>query len=89
MTEWRRLVLYALTDALAHTHLLVGTIAAYLQREDLDPDLLRRYLQAPNPDRYISREAVQHLDGLTCARPEEPVEPTWTQVGRCIARELR
>jgi hypothetical protein len=89
VTEWRRLVLYALTDALAHNHLLVGTIAAYLQREGLDPDLLRRYLQCPNPDRYISREAVQHLNGLTCAHPEEPLEPTWTHVGRRIARELR
>lgn len=89
MTEWRRLVLYALTDALAHSHLLVGTIAAHLQRENLDPDLLRRYLQSPDPDRYISREAVQHLDGLTDARPEEPAEPTWTHVGRRIAREPR
>ncbi|MFD3947911.1 hypothetical protein [Streptomyces sp. NPDC058579] len=49
MREWRRLVLYALTDALAHNHLLVGTIAAYLQRQDLDADLLRRYLQSPDP----------------------------------------
>ncbi|MET8676150.1 hypothetical protein ABZW18_00725 [Streptomyces sp. NPDC004647] len=32
MHEWQRLVLYALTDALAHNHLLVGAIAAYLQR---------------------------------------------------------
>ncbi|MEU2468593.1 hypothetical protein ABZ580_30855 [Streptomyces sp. NPDC012486] len=89
MTQWRRLVLYALTDALAHNHLLVGTIAAYLQREDLDPDLLRRYLQSPNPDRYVSREAVQHLDGLTGARTKESPEPTWTEVGRHIARDLR
>ncbi|WP_406161866.1 hypothetical protein OG806_39615 [Streptomyces sp. NBC_00882] len=44
MGEWQRLVLYALTDALAHNHLLVGTIAVYLQRQDLDADLLRRYL---------------------------------------------
>lgn len=89
MTEWRRLVLYALTDALAHNHLLVGTIAAYLQREELDPELLRRYLQSPHPDRYISREAVQHLDGLTGARAEGSPEPTWTEVGRHIARDLR
>ncbi|MEV0928779.1 hypothetical protein AB0I99_27330 [Streptomyces spongiicola] len=32
MGEWQRLVLYALTDALAHTHLPVGTLAAHLQR---------------------------------------------------------
>ncbi|WP_322500264.1 hypothetical protein TR631_37715 [Streptomyces rochei] len=67
--HWQRLVLYALTDALAHNHLLVGTLAAYLQRQDLDPDLLRRYVQSPYPDRYITAEAVQHLDGLTRAVP--------------------
>ncbi|MFF4147122.1 hypothetical protein ACFY0A_38740 [Streptomyces sp. NPDC001698] len=87
MKEWQRLVLYALTDALAHNHLLVGTLAAYLQRQDLDADLLRRYLQSPAPDRYITREAVQHLDGLTGAVPEEAAEPTWTGVGRWIARD--
>ncbi|MFD0287645.1 hypothetical protein [Streptomyces lutosisoli] len=86
MSEWRRLTLYALTDALAHNHLVVGTIAAYLQRQDLDRDLLRRYLQSPDPDRYITRHAVEHLDGLTNATPEERAEPTWTHVGRCIAR---
>ncbi|MET7913953.1 hypothetical protein ABZS98_38225, partial [Streptomyces avermitilis] len=64
MRQWQRLVLYALIDALAHNHLLVGTLAAHLQRQDLDADLLRRYLQSPDPDRYITREAVQHLDGL-------------------------
>ncbi|MEU2490957.1 hypothetical protein [Streptomyces sp. NPDC007883] len=31
--ESQRLVLYALTDALAQTHLLVGTLAAHLQRQ--------------------------------------------------------
>ncbi|WP_405593823.1 hypothetical protein OG741_37700 [Streptomyces sp. NBC_01410] len=84
--EWQRLVLYALTDALAHNHLLVGTITAYLQRQDLDPALLRRYVQSPDPDRYITRQAVDHLDGLTDATREQPVEPTWTHVGRSIAR---
>lgn len=87
MKQWQRLVLYALTDALAHNHLLVGTLAAYLQRQDLDADLLRRYLQSPDPDRYITCEAVQHLDGLTGAVPEEPAEPVWTAVGRHIARD--
>ncbi|MEV8047719.1 hypothetical protein AB0P02_28335 [Streptomyces griseoluteus] len=89
MKQWQRLVLYALTDALAHNHLLVGTLAAYLQRQDLDADLLRRYLQSPDPDRYITREAVQHLDGLTGAVPEEAAEPVWTAVGRQIARDGR
>jgi hypothetical protein len=87
MKQWQRLVLYALTDALAHNHLLVGTLAAYLQRQDLDADLLRRYLQSPDPDRYITREAVQHLDGLTGAVPEDPAEPVWTTVGRHITRD--
>ncbi|MGW2892956.1 hypothetical protein ACWDDN_48245 [Streptomyces griseoruber] len=87
MKQWQRMVLYALTDALAHNHLLVGTLAAYLQRQDLDADLLRRYLQSPDPDRYITREAVQHLDGLTGAVSEEAVEPVWTTVGRYIARD--
>ncbi|MFE9941970.1 hypothetical protein [Streptomyces hirsutus] len=87
LRQWQRLVLYALTDALAHNHLLVGTLAAYLQRQDLDVDLLRRYLQSSDPDRYITREAVQHLDGLTGAVPEEAVEPVWTGIGRRIARD--
>ncbi|MEU9575181.1 hypothetical protein AB0D62_36095 [Streptomyces massasporeus] len=87
MKQWQRLVLYALTDALAHNHLLVGTLAAYLQRQNLDADLLRRYLQSPDPDRYITVEAVQHLDGLTGAVPEEPAEPAWTCIGRWIARD--
>ncbi|MGV9933978.1 hypothetical protein ACWDY4_25910 [Streptomyces olivaceoviridis] len=49
MKQWQRLVLCALTDALAHNHLLVGTLAAYLQRQDVDADLLRRYLQSRTP----------------------------------------
>ncbi|MGW0876603.1 hypothetical protein ACWD3Z_39930 [Streptomyces sp. NPDC002740] len=62
-------------------------INAYLQRQDLDADLLRRYLQFPDPDRYITREAVEHLDGLTGAVPEEAAEPVWTGIGRRIARD--
>ena len=87
MRQWQRLVLYALTDVFAHNYLLVGTLAAYLQRQDLPPDLLRRYLQSPDTDRYITREAVQHLDGLTGAVPEEAAQPVWTGVGRRIARD--
>ncbi|MEW2263265.1 hypothetical protein ACGF5T_16790 [Streptomyces sp. NPDC047853] len=33
---------------------LVGTLASYLQRQGLDADLLRRYLQSPDPDRSIT-----------------------------------
>ncbi|GGJ27851.1 hypothetical protein GCM10010121_043960 [Streptomyces brasiliensis] len=86
MEEWQRLVLYALTDALAHNHLLVGALAAYLQRQQVDDDLVRRYLQTPDPDRYVTRHAIDHLDGLTGSRPETAEEPAWTHVGRCIAR---
>jgi hypothetical protein len=46
MRQWRRLVLYALTD----------TLTAYLQRQDLDVALLLRYLRSPDSDRYITRE---------------------------------
>ena len=87
MRQWQRLVRYALTDVLAHNHLLVGTLAAHLQRQALDADLPRRCLQSPDPDRYITGEAVQHLDGLTGAVPEEAAEPVWTAVGRRIARD--
>ncbi|MEU2057162.1 hypothetical protein [Streptomyces bungoensis] len=58
-----------------------------LQRQDFDADLLRRYLQSPDPDRYITHEAVQHLDGLTGAVPEEAAEPVWTVIGRHVARD--
>ncbi|MEY9490964.1 hypothetical protein RKD26_006843 [Streptomyces calvus] len=34
-----------------------------------------------------SREAVEHLDGLTGAGPEEAAEPVWTAIGRRIARD--
>ncbi|GAA3185730.1 hypothetical protein GCM10010451_38760 [Streptomyces virens] len=34
-----------------------------------------------------SREAVEHLDGLTGAVPEEAAEPVWTAIGRRIARD--
>ncbi|MER5916058.1 hypothetical protein ABT124_38005 [Streptomyces sp. NPDC001982] len=86
MDEWQRLVLYALTDALAHNQLLVGALAAYLQRQEVDDNLVRRYLQTPDPDRYVTRHAIDHLDGLTGSRPETPDEPAWTHVGRLIAR---
>jgi hypothetical protein len=49
MHEWRRLVLYALIDAVTHNYPLVGTLAAYLQQEGTDDDLIRRYLQSPDP----------------------------------------
>ncbi|MFC8247557.1 hypothetical protein [Streptomyces chartreusis] len=84
--NWHRLVLYALTDALAYNFLLVGTLAAYLQEQGLDADLLRRHLQSPDPDRYVNQEALDLLAGLM-GRPiaEGPHEPTWHFIGRQIA----
>ncbi|MFJ4895034.1 hypothetical protein ACIP5U_34350 [Streptomyces sp. NPDC088788] len=83
--EWHRLVLYALTDALAYNYLLVGTIAAYLQEQGIDPDLLRRHLQSPDPDRYVTQEALDLLAGLMGKIiAEGQREPTWTSIGRQI-----
>ncbi|MFJ8363791.1 hypothetical protein [Streptomyces sp. NPDC093984] len=61
--DWHRLVLYALTDALAYNFLLVGALAGYLQEQGLDPELLCRHLQSPDPDRYVSQEALDLLAG--------------------------
>ncbi|MER6127864.1 hypothetical protein ABT173_35840 [Streptomyces sp. NPDC001795] len=84
--HWHRLVLYALTDALAYNFLLVGTLAAYLQEQGLDPDLLRRHLQSPDPDRYVSQEALDLLAGVMGRPiPEERQESAWHFVGRQIA----
>ncbi|MFJ5212847.1 hypothetical protein [Streptomyces nigra] len=84
--NWHRLVLYALTDALAYNLLLVGTLAAYLQEQGLDAELLRRHLQSPDPDRYINQQALDLLAGLM-DRPvaEGQQEATWHFIGRQIA----
>lgn len=84
--DWHRLVLYALTDALAYNVLLVGSLAGHLQEQGLDEDLLRRHLQTPDPDRYVTQEALDLLAGLM-GRPvsEGQREPTWQFVGRQIA----
>ncbi|MDV9190017.1 hypothetical protein R6L23_17675 [Streptomyces sp. SR27] len=85
-SEWNRLVLYSLTDALAYNVLLVGALAAYLQEQDIDPDLLRRHLQSPGPDRFVTQEALDLVAGLM-GHPamEGRPEPTWHFVGRDIA----
>jgi hypothetical protein len=84
--NWHRLVLYALTDALAYNFLLVGTLAAYLQERGLDADLLRQHLQSPDPDRYINQQALDLLAGLM-NRPvrDGQQEPAWHSIGRQIA----
>lgn len=86
-SEWNRLVLYALTDALAYNFLLVGTIAGYLQEQGLDANLLCRHLQSPNPDRYVTQEALNLLAGIM-GRPvgEGQREDTWHAVGRQVAQ---
>ncbi|MFJ4966728.1 hypothetical protein ACIP6P_30475 [Streptomyces sp. NPDC088729] len=84
--DWHRLVLYALTDALAYNVLLVGALAGYLQEQGLDEDLLRRHLQTPDPDRYVTQDALDLLAGLM-GRPvnDGQREATWQFVGRQIA----
>ncbi|MFG2220431.1 hypothetical protein ACGFN1_37485 [Streptomyces sp. NPDC048685] len=85
-SEWHRLVLYALTDALAYNFLMVGTLAAYLQEQELDTDLLRRHLQSPDPDRYVTQEALDLLAGLM-GRPvnKDEQQPTWHFIGQQLA----
>ena len=79
-------MLYGLTDALAYNVLLIGSLAGYLQEQGLDEDLLRRHLQTPDPDRYVTQEALDLLAGLM-GRPvnEGQRESTWQFVGRQIA----
>ncbi|MGQ4484249.1 hypothetical protein ACN6LM_002577 [Streptomyces sp. SAS_281] len=84
--NWHRLVLYALTDALVYNFLLVGALAAYLQEEGLDAELLCQHLQSPNPDRYISQDALDLLAGLMGrAVADGQQEPTWHFIGTQIA----
>ncbi|MFF8609547.1 hypothetical protein ACF06X_26865 [Streptomyces sp. NPDC015346] len=85
-SEWNRLVLYSLTDALAYNVLLVGALAAYLQEQGIDPELLRSHLQSPDPDRYVTQQALDLVAGLLGRTVTEGrVEPTWHFVGRHIA----
>ncbi|GAA2358853.1 hypothetical protein [Streptomyces cuspidosporus] len=87
LREWQRLVSYALTDAHAHSQLLIGTIAAFLQQQGVEDDLIRRHLQSPSPDRYITRDALAHLAGLLGRPlPEGTVESSWYSIGRAIAQ---
>lgn len=85
-SEWHRLVLYALTDALSYNFLVVGTLAAYLQERRLDADLLRRHLQSPDPDRYVTQEALDLLAGLMGREVNESEQqPIWHFIGRQLA----
>ncbi|MFF1691899.1 hypothetical protein [Streptomyces sp. NPDC058254] len=85
-SEWQRLALYALTDALTYNYLAVGAIVAYLQQHGIDEDLLRRHTQGVLPDRYVTRHALDHLAGLLGSGSDlGAAQPTWTAVGRQIA----
>jgi hypothetical protein len=87
LREWRRLALYALTDAHAHTQLLIGTITAFLQQQGVDDDLIRRFLQSPDPDRYVTHDALSHLAGLLSQPlPENSALTSWYDTGRAIAQ---
>ncbi|GDY49067.1 hypothetical protein SANT12839_099490 [Streptomyces antimycoticus] len=83
LREWQRLVSYALTDAHAHSQLLIGTIAAFLQQQGVEDDLIRRHLLSPDPDRYVTGD----LAGLL-GRPslKGTVESSWNSIGRAIAQ---
>ncbi|MEV0928772.1 hypothetical protein AB0I99_27295 [Streptomyces spongiicola] len=88
LREWRRLALYAITDAHAHTQLLAGTIAAFLQREGVEADLIRRFLQSPDADRYVTADASAHLAGLF----GQPLPPgtdftAWYDIGQHMAAQ--
>lgn len=79
-------MLYALTDALAHNYLLVGTLAAHLQQEGVDGDLIRRYLQSSDPDRYVTQDSLDHLAGLMKQPlPDGQTQPVWHFIGQQIA----
>ncbi|MFJ4568996.1 hypothetical protein ACIP4U_36160 [Streptomyces caelestis] len=85
--EWQAMTLYKLTDAMAHLHLLIGTISAYLRDEGVDRYFLRRYLQVNDDhqvETYLTPRVEEHLAGLTGQpAPEDAV--VWHSVGSDIA----
>ncbi|MEV5149350.1 hypothetical protein AB0L14_34400 [Streptomyces sp. NPDC052727] len=87
--EWQAMTLYKLTDAMAHLHLLIGTISAYLRDEGVEQYFLRRYLQV-NEDQqveaYFTPRVEEHLAGLT-GRPAPEAPGIWHSVGSDIASQ--
>ncbi|MER5509364.1 hypothetical protein ABT052_29105 [Streptomyces sp. NPDC002766] len=85
--EWQAMTLYKLTDAMAHLHLLIGTITAYLRNEGVSQYFLRRYLQVDDDcqvEAYLTPRVEEHLAGLTGQpAPEDAV--IWHSVGSDIA----
>jgi hypothetical protein len=89
LAEWQATTLYKLTDAMAHLHLLIGTIAAYLRDEGVERYFLRRNLQV-NEDRqaeaYFTPRVEDHLAGLT-GQPAPEHSVLWHSVGSNIASQ--
>ncbi|MFE8965091.1 hypothetical protein [Streptomyces iakyrus] len=87
--EWQAMTLYKLTDAMAHLHLLIGTISVYLRDEGVERYFLRRYLQV-NEDRqveaYFTPRVEEHLAGLT-GQPAPEHSVVWYSVGSDIATQ--
>ncbi|MEU3736871.1 hypothetical protein AB0E78_07355 [Streptomyces sp. NPDC032198] len=86
--EWQRMTLYHLTDALEHLNLLIGTIAAYLQDQRVDPQRIRSHLQVRDEKAVralVTPSALAHLAGLTGKTTEEDRSGVWHDVGASIA----
>ncbi|MEV5605760.1 hypothetical protein AB0L33_30420 [Streptomyces sp. NPDC052299] len=89
LAEWQSTTLYKLTDAAEHLHLLIGTIAAYLRDEGVEPYFLRRYLQVAHDrqvEAHFTPQVEEHLAGLT-GKPEPDGSVVWHSVGRHIAAQ--
>ncbi|MFC9111672.1 hypothetical protein ACFTXV_26415 [Streptomyces harbinensis] len=87
--EWTRIVLYRLTDALEHLHLMVGTIAAHMQHNHISPDRIRTYLQVPDQrhvEQFISRRVREHLAGLLGKDTDQEKAGVFDRVGRSIVQ---
>lgn len=73
-SDWARIVLYRLTDALEHMNLLIGTITAHLQHNHIAPDAVRSYLQVRDHrhvDAFVTRKVRSHLAGLLGKPPTD------------------
>ncbi|MDQ8707567.1 hypothetical protein RCO28_34615 [Streptomyces sp. LHD-70] len=88
MRQWQRLVLYALTDTCAYTFTLAGAIAAHLQQTGVEECDVRRYLQTPDLNRYVTQPALDLLDGaMGRPAPDERSCCNW-EIGRVIVGTL-
>ncbi|MFJ7129111.1 hypothetical protein [Streptomyces sp. NPDC098101] len=86
--DWQRMTLCHLTDALEHLHLLIGTIAAYLQEHHVSAARIRSHLQVNDEKAvaaFITPSALSHLCGLTGKPAEGQQSSVWHSVGVSIA----